>query len=177
MPEPLIHFIIPFILLVMFGFNMKKATFFSLFALLPDLDVLFHIHRSFSHSIFFLFLFAVPAIVLTSKFYKNYRGDVIIISLVILSHIFMDCFDNYTPVFWPLYNESILIVAELTTNMNNVMDLNFIFNVTVKPIAFYKTTNLDTAIFSSLGFAVSLIFVICIILKHYYSVKPPATQP
>lgn len=176
MPEPLIHFIIPFFLLATSGFGAKKAALISSLAILPDFDVLFHIHRSFSHSIVFILLFAVPAVIVTKKFYKEQYSLSIIAVLVILSHPFMDAFTFYTPVFWPLFNKSIYIVAELTTNMNNIMDLNFNFNVYFKPVVFYQTTNLDAPIFSSMGFAVSLVLLTGMVLKHL-TLKPPSSPP
>lgn len=176
MPEPLIHFIIPLFLLIMFGFNTKKAFLISFLAILPDFDVLLHIHRSFSHSIFFILIFSVPAIIITKKFYKERHGDAIIAALVILSHPFMDIFTYYTPVLWPLFNKSIYIVTELTTNMNDVLDLNLKLNVYFEPIVFHQTTNIDAPIFSSTGFAISLVLLIGLILKHL-SIKKASSRP
>lgn len=166
MPEPLIHFIIPFFLLIMFGLCIKKAALISLLAVLPDLDVLFHIHRSISHSVFFILLFSVPAIIITKKFYIDRFSDSIIATLVVLSHPFMDLFTYYTPVFWPLFDKSIYIVSELKTNMNDVLDLNLNLNIYFEPVMFRQTTNIDAPIFSSTGVAISLVLLIGMILKH-----------
>ena len=176
MPEPLVHYIIPFIILGMLGISIKKAALFSLLAILPDIDVIFHIHRSFSHSIFFILFFAPPAIMITYNYYEPLFKDSIIATLVVLTHPFMDMFDNYTPVFWPLYSKSIHLVAECTTNMNNVFDLNFNFNILTKPILFYKTVEIDTHIFSSVGVGVSILLLTGLILKNLY-LKPPSSQP
>ncbi len=176
MPEPLIHFIIPFFLLIMFGLSIKKAVLISSLAVLPDLDVLFHIHRSMSHSIFFILLFSFPAIIITKKLYMERFSETIIATLVVLSHPFMDLFTGYTPVFWPIFNKSIYAVSELKTNMNNVLDLNLKLNVYFKPIVFNQTTNIDAPIFSSTGFAISLVLLIGLALK-YYSTRPPSSRP
>lgn len=160
----------------MFGFNIKKATFISLLAVLPDLDVLFHIHRSMSHSIFVILMFSIPAILITKKFYKERLSDAIIATLVILSHPFMDAFTYYTPVFWPLFDKSIYIIAELTTNMNDVLDLNLKLQVNFEPIVFHQTTNIDAPIFSSAGVAVSLLILIGLVLKHL-SIKKASSRP
>jgi membrane-bound metal-dependent hydrolase YbcI (DUF457 family) len=176
MPEPLIHFVIPFFLLMMSGFSIKKATFISLLAVLPDLDVLFHIHRSISHSIFFVLIFSFSAIIITRKYYKDRFNESIIATLVILSHPFMDAFTYYTPVFWPFFDKSIYIIAELTTKMNNVLDLNLRLQVNFEPIVFYQTTNIDAPIFSSAGVGVSLVLLIGLILKHL-SIKKASSRP
>ena len=167
MPEPLIHFIIPFFLLVTSGLGAKKAALISSLAILPDLDVIFHIHRSFSHSIVFILLLTVPAIMIAKKFYLDRFHDSIIATLVILSHPFMDAFTYFTPVFWPLFNKSIYIVTELATNMNNVMDLDLKLNVYFKPAIFYQTQNIDAPIFSSIGVAVTFVLLTGMVLKHY----------
>ncbi len=167
MPEPLIHFIIPFFLLAMSGLGMKKSAIISSLAILPDLDVLFHIHRSFSHSIVFILLFTVPLIIITKKFFKDRFSDSIVATLVILSHPFMDAFTFYTPVFWPLFDKSIYIVTELATNMNDVMDLDLKLNVYFKPVIFYQTQNIDAPIFSSIGVAVTLVLLTGMVLKYY----------
>ena len=99
MPEPLIHFIVPFSVLIMCGIGMKKAAFIASLAILPDLDVLFHIHRSFSHSIFFILLFCAPAITIVAAKHSKRTYDAIIATLVILSHPFMDSFTYFTPYF------------------------------------------------------------------------------
>ncbi len=171
MPEPLIHFIIPFFLLVMFGLDIKKVTLISFFAVLPDFDVLFHVHRSFSHSMFFILLFAIPGIIIVKKFYKKYYSDSIITTLVVLSHPFMDLFTYYTPVFWPLFNKSIYVIALLTTNMNNVMDLNLKLDVLFQPVNFYHTADIDAPIFSGTGVAISLLLFTGLILK---SIRKPS---
>lgn len=172
----LIYFIIPFFLLAASGIAIKKATLISSLAILPDLDVLFHIHRSFSHSIFFILLFAVPAIIITKKSYFDRFHDTIIAALVILSHPFMDAFTFYTPILWPIFDRSIYIVTELTTNMNHVMDMNLNINIIFKPVIFYQTTNIDVPIFSSTGVAVTLVILTGMVLKQF-SIKPPSSRP
>ncbi len=176
MPEPLIHFIIPFVLLMIFGIGIRKAALISSLAVMPDLDVLFHVHRSMSHSVFFILLFGIPAIIITKKFYIERFREAIMATLVVLSHLFMDLFDSYTPIFWPIFNKSVYIVSELKTNMNNVLDLNLKLHVYFKPIVFYQTPNIDVPIFSSTGVAISLVLLIGLVLK-YYSIKPPLSRP
>jgi hypothetical protein len=65
--EPLIHFIVPFIVLTLVGVDVKKAFPISLLALLPDFDAFFLVHRSLSHSIMVVLAVAVPIALLTYK--------------------------------------------------------------------------------------------------------------
>ena len=167
MPEPLLHFVIPFFLLTMSGLAIKKATLFSLLAVLPDADVLFHVHRSMSHSIFFILAICIPIIIIINKFYKEQFNDSIIATLSILSHPFMDLFTGQTPVFWPLFNKSVSIAAELTTNMNNVLDMDMVLDLHLEPIIFYQTTDTDAFVFTSLGVAVSIVLLAGLALKRF----------
>ena len=171
MPEPLIHFIVPFSVLVMCGIGIKKSFFFASLALLPDLDVLFHVHRSFSHSIFFILLFCAPAIIITAAKHSRWTHDAIIATLVILSHPFMDLFTYFTPIFWPLYNNSIYIIAEMTTNMNNVSQLHLLFDIRLEPVVFYHTISMAAPIFTSQGVAATLVILFGLVLRHFFFQK------
>ena len=168
MPEPLLHFVIPFSVLVMCGVGVKKSAFIACLATLPDLDVLFHVHRSFSHSIFFILLFCAPAIVITAATHSKRTSDAIIATLVILSHPFMDLFTYFTPIFWPLYNNSIYIVTEMMTNMDNVSQLHLLFDIKLEPVVFYQTISVDAPIFTSQGVAITLVILIGLVLKRFF---------
>ena len=177
MPEPLIHFIVPFSVLVMCGICVKKSAFFASFAILPDLDVLFHVHRSFSHSMFFILLFCAPVIIITATRHSKRVYDAAIVTLVILSHPFMDLFTYFTPIFWPLYNNSIYIIAEMMTNMDNVSQLHLLFDIKLEPVVFYQTVSMDAPIFTSEGVAATLVILVGLILRYLLLKKGIKTNP
>lgn len=79
----------------------------------------------------------------------------------------MDSFTGQTPVFWPLFNKSICIVTELTTNMNNILDMDLVLDLYLEPIIFYQTTDTDVFVFTSLGVAVSLLLLAGLALKRF----------
>lgn len=165
MPEPLIHFIIPLFLLIILGLNLKKAVLISSLAIIPDLDVLFHVHRSVSHSIIFILAIIIPIILILNYLHIGKKNEMILATLVILSHPFMDMFNGATPILWPLFDKSIYIFTELTTNLNNVLDLNLIFKVNFEKTIFYKT-NGEGPIFSGLGFGITLVLLIGLAMKN-----------
>ena len=166
MPEPLLHFIIPFIALLIYGLSLKKSVLLSSIAILPDFDVLFHVHRSITHSAVFLILICIPIIAFVKLKYPNYFHDSIIGSLVLLSHPILDVFHTYTPILYPLYNKSIYILCELVTDMNNISDLKFFFEIKIGEEGFgIISSSVDGVVFSSLGVGVSLIVLIGIIVK------------
>ncbi|MEM2319734.1 MAG: hypothetical protein QXQ63_03185, partial [Candidatus Bathyarchaeia archaeon] len=71
--EPLIHFTIPFVVLIVLGLSPKKALPLALLALIPDLDALFLIHRSLSHSIVVLAAVFIPLTIVAYALKKDMR--------------------------------------------------------------------------------------------------------
>ena len=166
MPEPLLHFIIPFIILSLCGLSIKKSVLLSSIAILPDFDVLFHIHRSITHSVVFLILICIPIIAFIKLKYPNYFYDSIIGSLVLLTHPILDVFHTYTPILYPLYNKSISIVCELITDMNHISDLRFFFDIKIGQEGFgVISSSADGVVFSSLGIGITLIILAGIVAK------------
>lgn len=166
MPEPLLHFIVPFVLLSLCGLSIKKSVLLSSIAILPDFDVLFHVHRSITHSAIFLILICIPIVAFVKLKYPNYFHDSIIGSLVLLSHPILDVFHTYTPILYPLYNKSIYIVCELVTDMNNISDLRFLFDIRIGEKGFgIISSSIDGVMFSSLGVGISLVILVGIVAK------------
>jgi len=167
MPEPLLHFLAPFVACIIYGLSIKKSLFISSFAILPDLDVLFHVHRSISHSAVFIIAVSIPIILSIKYKYPQYFNTSIITSLVTISHPIMDTFCGHTPVLYPLYKGVIRIQCDLLTNINNIWDLKYIFNIDMVPISsvFVRSVDYDAAIFSSLGVIISIIVFCGIIMK------------
>ena len=166
MPEPLLHFIVPFTILVLCGLNLKKSVLLSSIAILPDFDVLFHIHRSITHSVIFLILICIPIIVFVKLKYPNYFHDSITGSLVLLTHPILDVFHTYTPILYPLYNKSMYIVCELITDMNHISDLRFLFDIKIGSEGFgIISSSVDGIVFSSLGIGISLVILVGIVAK------------
>ena len=166
MPEPLLHFVIPFIVLSFFGLSLKKSLILSSLAILPDFDVLFHVHRSITHSVIFLILICIPIIGFIKLKYPKYFTDSLVGSLVVLSHPILDVFHSYTPILYPLYKNSVFIVCMLVTDMSSVSDLRFFFEIKIKHTYFSLIApNTDGIVFSSLGVGISLVIFVGIITK------------
>lgn len=166
MPEPLLHFAIPFVVLTFCGLSLKKSVLLSSIAILPDFDVLFHVHRSITHSAIFLILICIPIVAFVKLKYSNYFHDSVIGSLVLLTHPILDVFHTYTPILYPLYNKSVYIVCELVTDMNNISDLKFLFDIRIGQECFgLITSSIDGVMFSSLGVGISLVILVGIIAR------------
>lgn len=89
----------------------------------------------------------------------------------------MDLFTYFTPIFWPLYNNSIYIVTEMMTNMDNVSQLHLLFDIKLEPVVFYHTISMDAPIFTSQGVAVTLVILVGLVLRYFSLKKGIKTNP
>jgi glycosyltransferase involved in cell wall biosynthesis len=159
MPEPALHFSVTFAISAP-RLGVKRALLLSLLALLPDFDVLFHIHRSMSHSIIMLGLMWMPILAAFYYFRRRYLSLAFLCFLAVLSHPVIDCFQAYTPILYPAYDRSIwvrvggwlLISPEGFTPEASV-------NVRDTPTVFNPIESFDAPIFTSDGFLISLLLV------------------
>ena len=94
--EPLVHFVVPFAALMLAGVEFRKALPISLLALLPDLDALFLVHRSFSHSVVVMLIGIAPFLLLTYKFKPRVHGYALLMLMAVASHSILDVFAGYT---------------------------------------------------------------------------------
>lgn len=112
MVEPILHYLIPVsLLLIFFPKHRKLILILSPLAILPDLDFIFRSHRTI-HSIFFV-LFVSVLISTLAYFYvmKKWRQQeksriisvfVLLISLFYLfSHLLLDLSEPGIALFWP----------------------------------------------------------------------------
>ncbi len=165
MPEPLTHFIIPLFLLLILGFNLKKSVLISSLAIVPDLDVIFGVHRSISHSVIIILILSAIVVLILNYLKIGKKSDMLVGILVLLSHPFLDMFGGFTPILWPVFDKSISIFTELTTNLNNVLDLNLIFKINFEKTIFYKVHG-DGPIFTSEGFGLALVLLTGLAMKN-----------
>ena len=120
MPELILHFSIPFALSKV-RFGLKESIIISLTALLPDLDALMHIHRWLAHSLIITSIaFTIP-IAIAYALNRKYLKLAIACYLAVLSHIVMDLFQTYTPILYPITNESIHLKIEGNVTISNTI--------------------------------------------------------
>jgi membrane-bound metal-dependent hydrolase YbcI (DUF457 family) len=116
MPEPLIHFFVPFIMLAFYGFEFQEASAIAIFGILPDVDVLFGLHRGLTHSIIVLFLVSLPFIVLIAYRYRGYFNMALLSMAALISHPLLDTMTSHTPILWPLLSENIRFFMQINVN-------------------------------------------------------------
>lgn len=146
MVEPLLHFVVPFVSLRAVGVDLRKATFASFIALMPDLDVLFEIHRSPSHSLVVLGLVMLAFLTLTWK-RKTARPLVLLAAFGVFSHLLLDLFQTSTPLFWPLMSQPVSLWPDPS------------FHMWSEVLVWYPASWLDAPLITAEGLGISLLLL------------------
>lgn len=130
----------------------------ALLALAPDLDALFLVHRSLSHSIVVLAAAFLPISIIAYALGRGIRACASAFS-ALASHVLLDSFSGATPVFWPLYGEALWVRADLTVHVGGSVNLNPDIALVTEPITFHALKSLDAPLFTGEGLIVSLMLL------------------
>jgi len=165
--EPLVHFVLPFASLMLIGVEAKRAFPISLVALLPDLDALFLVHRSISHSILVVLIVIAPFLLLTHKFKPKLQSYAFLALMAVASHLVLDLFAGYTPILWPLYDYSAWVQIELVTHIGSSPSFVPSARLFTKPTTFQKFQSFDAPLFTGEGFILSVVLLMPVLLKGF----------
>jgi tetrahydromethanopterin S-methyltransferase subunit F len=175
MPELTLHFAVLFALSAPI-IGVRKAVIVSFVSLLPDLDFLFNVHRSISHSAVLLLAGVLVAILLVKEFRPSLLLPTFVGGLSLLSHPIMDLFSGATPFFWPIVRESVSLHLEAALVAGR--SLRFEWTALVKwsqtpaPPAPVTDSALVGPIFTSEGFISSLMLVAIPIMMRLLRQRP-----
>jgi len=159
MVEPLLHLAIPLASLGLVGLDRRKILVACAAALVPDLDALFYVHRSFTHSVVVLAVIAIPALVLTRK-HRGARLLILLASYGVLTHLVLDMFSWYTPLLWPVVDDSLRVSAALDIHLGSPPLFTWWARVQLKPTIFEPFASLDAPILTAPGlFAFSILLI------------------
>ena len=135
--EAALHFLIPFLIALGLGLELKKAFFLSLFALVPDLDFLIW-HRVAFHSPIVLVAFSVVGLGLAKVFDVKHLKYAYIASLMLFSHFFFDMFTGFglrvsslfvVKTTKPVWCSDIVLIILSKYLFKVILFFNIIFNV------------------------------------------------
>jgi dolichol-phosphate mannosyltransferase len=159
MPELALHFSVVFALVAP-RLGVKRALLLSFIALVPDLDVLMHVHRSMSHSILILAFAYTPILLAVYRFKPKGFRLALLGLLALLSHPVMDCFQTYTPILYPLLDRSVWLSVDGGVWISP-SGLKPFASAGVKdtPTVFKRFTTMDAPVFTGEGFLISLLLV------------------
>ena len=163
--EPLVHLVVPFAALMLHGLEWWRAFLIALLALLPDLDVLFRVHRSMSHSLVVVSAVGLPLLFIAYRLEAFGVGCLVL--LAVASHVALDVFAGYTPVLWPLYGNSMWIQAELRARISSSGTLAPSLKLALKPTRFEEFQTLDAQLLTGEGLIISAILVLPVLVKVF----------
>ena len=157
--EPLVHFALPLAALLMLGVELKTAAPLALLGILPDMDALLLIHRSFSHSFVVLGLLFLVILLITERFRFAPPKFVALAFLVVASHIVLDL-GSLTPILWPIYPYDVSLKIAINLVLGNGVGLTPSFKLTETPTEFIKVTGIDYPLFTEEGLLLTVVLLI-----------------
>jgi membrane-bound metal-dependent hydrolase YbcI (DUF457 family) len=171
--EPIVHFVVPLTTLLLLGIELRTAVPLAILGVLPDLDSLLLIHRSFSHSIVVIGLLFLAIFLVVRHYRPAHKGIVVLGFLVVASHLILDL-GGLTPILWPIYPFDVAAKFSLNIVVGNGIGLSPNLNLTQAPTEFSRMPGLDYPLFTEEGLlltAVLLIPVLYNLSKSYRKEK------
>jgi len=157
MPELLLHFSIPFALVAPI-LGLKRAVLAGFIAILPDIDAIMYIHRSFTHSILLLLVLSTIFILASWKVGRGLH-TMTTCSLSLLSHPIIDLFHSPTPILYPLSQYSYHLSVKMNTLISEKIIPQISAKINLEKTDLTKFKSLDAPIFTDVGFIISLMLV------------------
>lgn len=154
----------PFVSLRAIGLDWRKAALASAIALTPDLDVLFHVHRSLTHSAVVvaaavLALLAFTLLIPAGS--RNAARSVIMLGAVgVATHLLLDLFGAYTPILWPFLNNSFWISTDIHFHIASLPVVTGSLELLTEPTVFQSFTSFNETVLTAEGLGVSLVLLI-----------------
>jgi len=163
--EPLLHFAIAFALAAVLRFRLKWALALGLVGILPDLDVLFFMHRSVSHSMLppLLLLLATPLLSKSSRI----KVPLLAVFLTWASHGFLDFIEGYTPILFPLSSKSYRLVFESTLFIESRPFVSMSLKVLEGPYNNGFFTSFDAPLFTAGGIVIGLVLIVLALSVYF----------
>lgn len=165
--EPIIHFVVPFTALTLMDVEPREALLISLLAVSPDLDALFLVHRSLTHSLIVVLGVAAPLLLWTHKFKPKLQSYAFLAILAVASQLVLDLFAGYTPLLWPLYGYSVWIQVGLFAHVGGSSSLDLSAQLLTEPITFQRSQSLDAPLFTGQGLILSAVLLTPVLFKAF----------
>ena len=162
--EPILHVLIPFIILYVLGVDPRKALIFGVIGVLPDLDFFFGSHRSLTHSIIVLGAAGVIAMLYVKNFKPDATKDVSYILFSLGSHLVFDVFTGASILFWPISAIPVNLSFALIVQMSN-FSINPVFGAMMPCEHQYDETT--ATLFTSRGVILALALILPIMYNLY----------
>lgn len=173
MPDLLTHLAVGY-LIASRVYKPWHALLASVVALLPDVDVLFGVHRWLTHSLVVHLVIAVVAVVVVTKLKPKQMLNIVALLAALASHIVLDLFTAHTPILWPLNSSHYMVQVEVTGILmaGRLVEISSIVEVDSTYTDSAIKDTLEGPIASSLGVMVSLAVATMVVLEHAVKRRP-----
>ncbi len=159
--DPVMHILLPLLVLLALRVDTRKAVLFAPLALLPDLDAVLGYHRMILHSF-------IPVVVLPMAFivYSKYKRpewlmSALLVQYYLASHIVLDLAG--VAFFWPFTTEMLYFQPELRFNLIGGINFEWHFRM---GLTAYKPM-VDTDFIAQSTFAVLLLLVLAAVVYRH----------
>ncbi|MHC1637262.1 MAG: metal-dependent hydrolase [Candidatus Nezhaarchaeales archaeon] len=163
MPDLLTHYAVSY-LISSRAAKAKQAAILALIGLLPDIDVLFRIHRWATHSLLLTAIISSIAITIALKREFKYTS---LIALLYGLHIAMDVFVAPTPLLWPLTSQAYMIDIQISgTITEGGIGIFANITATTEPINFTQQPYIEGPIISTTGIITATAVAAILAIEH-----------
>lgn len=174
MPDVLAHYVVSYLISRRIA-KTKYALAISIFGVLPDVDVLFGVHRWITHSITVAAI-VTSLILITLKFMDKHKSILIhvLLAFTLYSlHIFLDLFTASTPILWPITSQAYMLQVELTGTIIQGQEITLTPNIEVYvgPVDFTVHHEIEGPLISPIGVILAITLITLLVIEHLYNYK------
>lgn len=129
--DPVMHLLLPLMLLLVIGVDMRLAFLLAPLAILPDFDAFFGLHRALFHS--FIPILVIPiAVILYAKLSKPaLLLPALVAAFYLGSHMILDL--SGIAFLWPITDDMYFFEPTLTFTLQGGAEFDFLLDYGVRP--------------------------------------------
>jgi membrane-bound metal-dependent hydrolase YbcI (DUF457 family) len=163
--DPVLHLLLPLLFLLAIGIDKRRAVLFAPFAILPDFDVLFGLHRAALHSFLFVLVLPVAVIVYSRLRRPDWLPWALLAQFYLASHVVLDL--GGVAFLWPFVQEQFFLDIEVTLAFRPELHFGYLLDYGMRPLVQVTTTDL----ISETGFALIFLGALMVVVFRKESVQ------
>jgi hypothetical protein len=148
--DPVMHILLPLLLVLAIGVNSRLAILLAPLAILPDFDAFTGLHRAVGHS--FIPILVLPmALILYARFVRpQWLTAALLVQFYLLSHLVLDL--SGVSFLWPITTDMYYVSPALHFSAVDGYEFDFVFDYGSRPYqSMGETDFISTATFGVLA--------------------------
>jgi len=163
--DPVLHLLLPLLLIVAVGIDKRKALLLAPFAILPDFDVLFGLHREALHSFLFILVFPIALIAYSRLKRPEWLLGAFLALFYLVSHVVLD--HSGVAFLWPFVKEGFYLDIDVTLTVRPEWSFGFDLDYGMRTLTQATTTYL----ISDIAFAVIFLGILMAVIFRKETAK------